>query len=160
MKRRPKFAVEAGRSITYGGKAIICITRSAQFSPAACDELARIIPELMGSEVWRPLVEAAAGHTGYTHQWRSARLRDVLEFCQASADSCDDMASPALVGRGTFRVLKRGELPMLGELLCPASKEAGYTKTCADCLACTGASGQNVAIYAHGTGAGNFNRRT
>src|SRR5262245_43317979 len=41
-------------------------------------------PAAVPSEVWDAVLERAAGHTGYSHQWKSARLRDVTRHVQAS----------------------------------------------------------------------------
>ena len=41
------------------------------------------------------------------------------------------------------------------EILCPASKEAGYRTTCDSCKLCSGSniSAKSIAIVAHGGGA-------
>jgi len=103
--------------------------------------------------VWRAYVATARGWTGYTHQWRSARLRDVLELCQVSADSCGDAEAARAAGVGSFRVLAEGEQPAPFETVCPASKEAGQVATCQTCGMCSGMDGASVAIQAHGIGA-------
>jgi hypothetical protein len=112
-------------------------------------------PAAVPAEVWRALLSEAAGWTGYTHQWRAARLRDVLEWCQASCDAPEDVEHARRLGAvGTFRVGAAGALDMLpGEVLCPASAEAGKVTTCDRCGLCAGRTGATVYIPAHGTSA-------
>lgn len=109
--------------------------------------------------VWMDLLEGTEGHTGYTHQYTNSKLHDVLAVCQLSADSLFDATHAKDAGQGSFRVLAEGEEPAPWEMLCPASEEAGRTMTCNECLACSGSSGANVAIYAHGIGAGQYEGR-
>lgn len=104
-------------------------------------------------ELWRDYVATASGHTGYTHQWRSAKLRDVLELCQLSADSCGDAEAARAAGIGSFRVLAYGETAKEFETVCPASEEAGRVATCQTCGMCSGKDGASVVIRAHGIGA-------
>lgn len=113
-------------------------------------------PASVPLEVWRAYTMHAEGWTGYTHQARSPKLRDVLQFCQVSADSPEDARAAMRAGVGSFRVLSKGEAMLPGEIVCPASEEAGKVATCADCRACSGFSGANVAIIAHGIGANNY----
>lgn len=109
-------------------------------------------PAAVPTEVWEGVTSEAEGWTGYTHQWRSPRLRDTLRFCQLSADSCEDLKAADAMAVGSFRVLAEGEQPKAGEMVCPASKEAGFKATCAECGACSGATGAKVVIAAHGAG--------
>lgn len=109
--------------------------------------------------MWRVLVSQAAGHTGYTHQWKSERLRGVTELCQASADTAAELDKARSLGLGTFRVRSAAEPVQAGEIVCPASEEAGKVTTCADCRMCDGSSARNVVIIAHGTGAGYVAKR-
>lgn len=113
-------------------------------------------PAGVPASVWADVLRYSAGHTGYTHQWRNPRLRDVLQWCQASTDSAEDVArvrSLPVVGNGagSFRVLRDGEPLLPGEVYCPS--DSGVT--CAECMACDG-SGALVAIGAHGVGAKNY----
>jgi len=121
-------------------------------------------PAAIPVEIWAEVVKQSDGHTGYTHQWKSKRLRDTLTFCQASVDSVaeydrarslpvvslrPDLREGEWVGGGSFRVMAKGGTLRDGEILCPAST-LGNT-TCAQCMMCDGTS--NIAIEAHGTGA-------
>lgn len=110
-------------------------------------------PAAVPLKIWEAMLSRAAAWTGYTHQARSPKLRDVLRYCQVSADCADDARAARAAGVGSFRVLRTGETPLAFEMLCPASKEAGHVTTCVECRACSGFNGANVAIGAHGIGA-------
>lgn len=103
-------------------------------------------------DVWRAYTALASGRTGYTHQWKSARLRDVTALCQASVDSESDADKARALGLGYFRVAPIGSAALADEIRCPASAEAGKRATCATCKLCDGASGRAVVIDAHGIG--------
>ena len=111
-------------------------------------------PAAAPAHVWQSLLSQAAGHTGYTHQWRNPRFASLKSLCMASADSAADAAEAHAMGWRTFRVsLDASRDPIVkGEALCPASAEAGKKLTCAQCLACAGANGRRGSIYipAHG----------
>lgn len=101
--------------------------------------------------VWQAYTALAAGRTGYTHQWKSAKLRDVTALCQASVDSETEADKAKALGLGYFRVAPVGSVAKPGEIRCPASAEAGKLATCATCRLCDG-SGKAVVIDAHGIG--------
>jgi hypothetical protein len=115
-------------------------------------------PAAAPAPMWARAVARVAGYTGYTHQWKSARLRDVTTWCQASCDSVADLERARGLGLGTFRVAPVGAEPLAGEVVCPASAEAGKVTTCDQCRMCDG-SGRNVVIQAHGNGKGYVARR-
>lgn len=100
--------------------------------------------------VWQNIAAYASTTTGYTHQWRSRKFAGLAPFCQASADSAEDVVKANEKGFGTFRVLPVFESVPSDALHCPASAEMGKKATCLDCGACDGFSKRNVAIYAHG----------
>jgi hypothetical protein len=116
-------------------------------------------PAAVPLEVWQAYTRHAAGRTGYTHQWRSARLRDVTALCQASVDSPEQAEIATSLGLGYFRVAPVGSDALPGEIRCPASAEAGKLKTCAECRMCDGAKGLPVVIDAHGIGASYVSKR-
>ena len=103
--------------------------------------------------LWRMLAGLAKGRTGYTHQWRRADpgLRPLL---MASVDTPEDMAEAQAMGWRTFRVRRPGEPVLPGEIICPASAEAGKRRTCEACKACGGATAsaaaRSVVIIVHG----------
>lgn len=107
-------------------------------------------PAAVPSEVWRHLVSEARGWTGYTHQWRWSDLRDI---CMASVDNLREREIAQAYGWRTFRVARKGSTTIArrGEIVCPASKEAGAKTTCAKCSLCRGASDAipSIAIMEH-----------
>jgi hypothetical protein len=110
-------------------------------------------PAAVPVQVWDLVTREARALTGYTHQWKSARLRDVTRYCVASCDTEKDLAKARALGLGTFRVAPKGAPAMAGEIVCPASEEAGRLTDCASCLMCDGSKRNNVVIQAHGIGA-------
>ena len=114
-------------------------------------------PAALPAAVVRALVSRAAGWTGYTHQWKSARLAGQLrDILQASCDTLQDLQRATAAGWGTFTVLPTGAEMPIGAVEC-ANSRTGVT--CAECMECDGRSGQHIAIHAHGTGAGHVTRR-
>ena len=111
-------------------------------------------PAAVPASIWQALVAAAAGHTGYTHQWR---LRPELKrLCMASVDSPAEAVEAQLIGWRTFRVGMKGNAALENmrgtEVLCPASIEAGHKLKCEACLACGGADGRRSNIFIPGHG--------
>jgi hypothetical protein len=94
-------------------------------------------------EVWHNLKTLASITTGYSHQWRTIS-QEWAKLVMASADTPDDVAHARQLGYRSFRV---GDEKLQGEVLCPASKEAGKKLQCIDCGACGGADGRNSSIY-------------
>ena len=102
-------------------------------------------PAAVPACVWYDLLTNAAGHTGYTHQWRGIGqgLRDIV---MASADSDGDRAEAWNAGFRTFRI---ADAPGIGEIECPSSRGI----RCEDCGLCDGAGqAKSITIPAHGTG--------
>jgi len=110
-------------------------------------------PAAVPLPVWQALLRWAAGHTGYSHQWRTL-TEAWSRLVMASVDSIEEMDEAHARGWRTFRV---GAEPVLGvEINCPASKEAGQRTQCIDCLLCMGTtsrSPRSIQIAPHGTGA-------
>lgn len=108
-------------------------------------------PAAVPAYVWLALTARSKGHTGYTHQWRDAP--DLVGLCMASVDTVLEAREAQALGWRTFRVdTSRAIGAQAGEVLCPASAEAGKKLTCEKCLACGGADGRRGSIYipAHG----------
>ena len=93
--------------------------------------------------VWRSLKSLASITTGYSHQWR-AIAPEWASLVMASADQPGDVEAARVIGYRSFRV---GDKKLAGEVLCPASKEAGKKLQCADCGACSGSNGRRGSIY-------------
>ena len=128
----PVFPVEGTRALVAGRK----VRRGAYGDPGA-------VP----AHVWDIFTDNAG--TGYTHQWRGAYLSS---FAMASVHDATERAEARARGYRTFRVSASADDIMPGEILCPASKEAGELTQCADCNLCDG-SRADVSFGAHGGGA-------
>lgn len=117
-------------------------------------------PAFMPFDVLSALSEAATdGRTGYTHQWRTTPA--LREFVMASCDTPAEMFEARANGWRTFRV-STNATPLVGEILCPASEEAGKRTTCIDCQLCDGKFDgadrrKTIMIPVHGLGASKFN---
>lgn len=100
--------------------------------------------------VWQKFLAAARTWTGYTHQWRTA-APSWRRYVMASVDSRAERDQAWSLGWRTFRVLEHSDTVDAGEVLCPASKEAGQRTTCDRCGLCSGTSNpcKSVAIYKH-----------
>jgi hypothetical protein len=90
--------------------------------------------------------------TGYTHQWKENDT--VSGLVMASVHSLEERKQAKTKGFRTFRTLDHTGQLVAGEILCPASKEAGHKTTCQSCGLCTGKiNGQDnrkdIAIVAH-----------
>jgi hypothetical protein len=132
-------------------------------APLLADRMVRLCaygdPAAIPAHVWIALLADAAGHTGYTHQWRKPMAADLAPLVMASADSAKDRDQARAKGWRTFTVVKQGAPLAAREFACPASPEGGNRRQCVDCGACDGATraGQaSVAIVVHGNGAKYF----
>ena len=118
-------------------------------------------PAMIRVRVWRSILKLAAGHTGYSHQWRADFAQGIAGLCMASVDNPTELLDARSAGWRTFRIRLEHDDPLAaGEFECPASDEAGKRLQCIDCGACDGA-GQNSrraspAIIVHGTQAHKF----
>lgn len=93
-------------------------------------------PAMVPDSVWRAFISRASGHTGYTHQWRTApAFRDL---CMASVDSEAEARMAWAQGWRTFRVREATDAPMAGEVICPAGAEGGSKTQCDRCRLCSG----------------------
>lgn len=103
--------------------------------------------------VWSELIAEADGHTAYSHNGGDPQRYMV------SADTLAQATVAWSNNYRTFRIVRSvAEIDRKHEVLCPASKEAGYKATCATCLLCGGTSVQakSIAIPVHGSGAVHF----
>lgn len=117
-------------------------------------------PMAVPSEIWGEVLKSAAGHTGYTHQWKTETAEDSIwqKILMASADSPKEKAEANESGWRTFRVMSPYQKLDEFEISCPASKEAGVLTECAKCGLCAGTDtkAKNIGIVAHGTMRGWF----
>ena len=120
-------------------------------------------PAAIPFDVWESvMVGVGRGQsTGYTHQWKACDSRFSL-YCMASVDNALEAEHAVAKGYRYFRVTHRGEVKRAGEVVCPASEEAGKKTDCASCRACGGFASKaraHITIAAHGTGALAFENR-
>ena len=111
-------------------------------------------PAAVPLSLWDIILQLVRARTGYSHAWRlvSAAL---ARYVMASCDSVQDAVDAKALGYRTFRVtsLPAPADKRRGEVVCGASKEAGYKTTCADCLACGGNGAKaraDIVITVHG----------
>jgi hypothetical protein len=107
-------------------------------------------PALVSPILFATLNEHAAGHTGYTHQWREPWAQWCKGLFQASCDGLDDYLNASVHGWQTFAVIPKGSQAYSGKL-CPATA-ANSQAQCATCSLCDGAK-TDIFVEAHGSGA-------
>lgn len=114
-------------------------------------------PAAVPADVWAQLLSWSIGHMGYTHQWRSARLRaPIVDVVMASCETPADVSRALSLGfNGTFRVRAVFEGAPDRAKMCPASEEAGKVATCEQCKRCNGQGGE-TEIIAHGSMRGRY----
>ena len=121
-------------------------------------------PVALPVPVLRGLCHSVTGWTGYTHQWRKAH-RSYRRWLMASTDSIAETDLARSNGWRTFRIRLPGELPIAGEIDCPASPVSGHRLQCQTCMICNGCGPNDtpgrvsVSIVAHGVGTGIIERR-
>jgi hypothetical protein len=79
----------------------------------------------------------ASGWTGYTHQWSKPEFAAYRDVFMASVHDSRSADHAKHLGWRYFRSAVDAT-PGPGEIVCPASKEAGKRTTCADCGICNG----------------------
>jgi hypothetical protein len=101
-------------------------------------------------------------HMAYTHQWKQASARHLLDWCMASVDSAPDYLRARSAGWRTFRVRGPDEGLQVRERMCPAAEESPVSEAmdCGKCSGCDGltrgAKRPSFAIIAHGGKASRF----
>jgi hypothetical protein len=118
-------------------------------------------PVLIPLNIFTALTSVASKWTGYTHQWRRPELRAYRSFLQASCDSPADAIEATAKGWRYFRVRSEYQTILPGEIVCPASDEAGKKTQCVKCGLCNGVryendARKNIVLLVHGSGAKNF----
>ena len=85
------------------------------------------------------LARSAKRTVGYTHQWRQPHAQHLKTCCMASCETQGDATLADATGWRSFRVAGSGDSSRSGnEIACPASREAGFKKTCETCGSCNG----------------------
>jgi hypothetical protein len=120
-------------------------------------------PAMAPLSVWEDVCGAAEGWRGYTHQWRVCNP-GFARLCMASVETPAQRLEAMAKGWRTFRVRTKDQGLEPGEIICPASAEAGKRLTCEQCRACSGSKDSpdaaTVAIIFHGPKiAGNWRER-
>ena len=110
-------------------------------------------PAIINPDVVKEFNLYAAGHTGYTHQWREDFAQAFVGVFQASCDGMRDYLEASAHGWKTFAVVPKGKEAFSGKQ-CPATVD-GSSAQCRTCALCDGAK-QDVFVVAHGTGARHF----
>jgi hypothetical protein len=141
-------AVQSGKYPTYKAK------RHAQLFAGRYVRLGSYgDPAAVPLHVREEVCGLASHWTGYTHQWRTCET-GYARFCMASVETPAQRLEALEKGYRTFRVRLPEQPIEQGEVICPASEEAGRRLTCEECGACSGAKagGRNVTpvIYFHG----------
>lgn len=109
-------------------------------------------PAAIPVSAWDSLIRKTAGSIGYTQRW-AVCATGYKRFLMASVLSSVDQEIAALAGWRTYRLRGPGDPLAAGEVVCPASAEAGHKLTCRECLLCggeTGARTANPTIVGHG----------
>jgi hypothetical protein len=107
-------------------------------------------PAIISPTLVALLNDHAAGHTGYTHQWRWPWAQWCKGVFQASCDGLADYLDASAHGWKTFAVIPKGSQAYSGKL-CPATAE-GSKAQCLTCALCDGGK-TDIFVEAHGTGA-------
>lgn len=88
-------------------------------------------PGMVPPEVWEPLVERAATHTGYSHMWRELDQRRWARLVMASCETQEDVRQAKEAGWSTYRV--GPESPAEHEIQCPENLSAIMCQRCGLC---------------------------
>jgi hypothetical protein len=107
-------------------------------------------PSIIQPGIVHTLSAYAAGHTGYTHQWRSEFAQAFVGLFQASCDGFQDYLDATTHGWKTFVVVSKDATPNYAKQ-CPATIENSQAQ-CVTCSLCDGAK-RDIYVQAHGTGA-------
>ena len=112
-------------------------------------------PVLIPIDMVRHLAGLAAGWTGYTHQWSKPEFAAYRDFFMASVHDARGAEHAKHLGWRFFRS-GVGATATKGEIVCPASAEAGKRITCEQCGICNGRgpndtpNRESVVINIHG----------
>lgn len=108
-------------------------------------------PAAVPLSFWEKILSRSAGYTGYTHQWKCDSNQEFRKLFMASVNSAAEARVASRMGWRYFRVRRSSESLASGEVICPASIEAGQKMQCATCLRCGSRRGKNPVVYLHGS---------
>ena len=130
-------------------------------------------PAAVPMMVWSPILAAADGHTGYTHQWDKDWAQPYAGFLMASVDSATEAELATAKGWRYFGIETPGK-PLQGEFKYSGSNQQpvrclseASNIACINCMLCngnanlekTGKRAPSIVITAHGPGAVNLTAR-
>jgi hypothetical protein len=105
-------------------------------------------PAIIDPQIFNAINSLAAGHTGYTHQWKEKFAQVYKGDFMASVDNYLDKQLASAHGWKTFHVAPVGEIGQ--GVKCPATVENSMAQ-CITCRLCDGMK-KDVWVEAHGTG--------
>jgi hypothetical protein len=168
-KHRPANMGSCYVTLVHGPNSVYKALLRGNYPTATLDEMpglaaGRIVrlgtygdPMAVPVAVWTSFLALAIGHTGYTHQWANTAIdasqrRAILALVMASVDSELEAGQARQLGYRYFRVRNEADSLLPREVICPASKEASYRRTCETCKACNGGDGSkaSIVINVHG----------
>jgi len=112
-------------------------------------------PVLLGESVVSAIASASSNWTGYTHQWRNPQYSWANKYFMASVETTALRDVSHRLGWRSFHVIINTDKQSTNhvvqmhdkvEVVCPASKEAGYKTTCNKCGLCKGTSSKARSI--------------
>ena len=113
-----------------------------------------------------PLVEAADGHTDYTHQLGKPGAYVSPSRSMISCETLEQARTAWRLGFRTFRTILPEDLESIDtsrEIICPATEEGGKRTTCAECGLCAGLtskSPKSIVAVIHGNSAAKAGARS
>ena len=107
-------------------------------------------PSIIKPMVVKTINQHAAGHTGYSHQWREQWAQAFKGVFMASCDGFNDYLDATSKGWKCFSVVPKGYKPA-DIKQCPATVINSKAQ-CVTCSLCDGAK-TNIYVEAHGSGA-------
>jgi hypothetical protein len=118
-------------------------------------------PILIPLDIVRAIATTCTNWTGYTHQWARPEYAEYRAYVMASCDSASERLAARALGWRVFRARTANAPVLPGEIICPASDEAGKRTQCIRCKLCDGAKSsqdarKDIVIIVHGSQKKNF----
>ena len=107
-------------------------------------------PTAVPFDVWKPIISASGGHTGYTHRWDNNECDSRWKkYLMASVQSESEACIAQNLGWRTFRIIAPDAPLSENEILCRHTKD--NATQCEACMLCDGKSNKpNIADRVHG----------
>jgi hypothetical protein len=106
-------------------------------------------PAMLPPTLVKEIVRKAAGHTGYTHQWKKEFAQWAKGYLMASTEGSRQTYIAKKFGWATFQVTSDPSRVSENASHCLAESE-GFS--CETCMRCDGKSQREIYIVAHGPG--------